>query len=743
MTAIEHSARCTFGLFEADFQAEELWKAGFRVRLPGQAFKILTILLSKAGELVTREELQRRIWGGNTNVDFERALAGAINKIRDALGDSADNPRFIETLPKRGYRFIAPVAFQEPVPFAGAAPALPMQKAEAIPASVAALPVMVAAPEEFAISAVEEANAPAKTDFPTLGHRALPWIAIAAALIAVLAVVFLSWPSETAPIRVEQLTRNVPISTGPPNPENLITLATDGDRILTSVMDEGKPRLSAIYLSTGEVQTLQLPRELDANSLADISKDGSKLLLRSHLTSASEQPLWVVPSSGGSASRVGGVLAHDAAWMPDGTSILYANGNDLAVIRLGDGVSLPYAKLNGRAFWLRWSPDGTLLRFTLMDPLTHTSSLWELKKGSKTPKPVRTPERLSEREPHAACCGTWTADGSAYVFQSGGDLWELKGAGRTAPLVQLTNGPLQFASPVPARAGSRIFFLGLDQPSGLQVFDGKDGFHPAPAFLGNTTRADYSRDGAWVAWTDSDGRLWRARAADGSDKVRLTPDYLEAFLAHWSPDGKRLAVMGREPGKVWQTYLIDAAGGTPQHLLSENRNAADPGWSADGTKLVFGREPDLMGKESGPHTIEILDLRSGRTEVVPGSEGLFSPRWSPDGRWIAALTLNQESLMLYDLTQRQWKPLAAISGADPVWSADSRAIYMHAFMDSTDPILKVNVPDGTVTTIADLSAFHNRNTVNYFFGGLTPANQPLVVPQVGTGNLYTLDLKQK
>ena len=326
------------------------------------------------------------------------------------------------------------------------------------------------------------------------------------------------------------------------------------------------------------------------------------------------------------------------------------------------------------------------------------------------------------------------------MFESGGNLWELTSAAR---LHQLTNGPLRFASPVPARTGSSIYFLGLDQPSGLQMFDTREGFHPAPAFLGDTTRAAYSRDGEWVAWTDSDGRLWRARAADGSDKVRLTPDYLEAFLAHWSPDGKRLAVMAREPGRVWQTYLIDAAGGTPQHLLSENRNAADPDWSADGTKLVFGREPDLMGKESGPHTIEILDLSSGRIETVPGSEGLFSPRWSPDGRFIAALSLDQKSLMLYDLARQQWKQLAATSAADPVWSADSRSIYVHAFMDSTEPILKVSVPDGAVTSVADLSAFHNRNMVNYFFGGLTPQNQPLVVPQVGTGNLYTLDLKRK
>lgn len=416
---------------------------------------------------------------------------------------------------------------------------------------------------------------------PAAGHRAwsgreVSLAAGAGALFLVMLAVLWLWrrQPDAAPLRVDQLTRSSSISTGPPNMENLLTLATDGDRILTSVMHDGRPQLSSISISTGEIQRLALPQELAANSLADISKDGSKLLLRSHLSSASEQPLWVVPSSGGRALRVGDVLAHDASWMPDGTGVLYANGSDLAIIRLGDGVSTPFAKLNGRAFWMRWSPDGKLLRFTLMDPLTHSSGLWELDRSGGAPRRVSTPngDHLS------ACCGTWTADGSAYVLQAGDDLWALKGSGQNSIASQLTNGPLRFVSPVAARSGSRIFFLGLDQPSGLQKFAGREGFRSVPSFLSDATRVDFSHDGVWVAWTDSsDDTLWRARAIDGSDKVQLTPEYLEVFMAHWAPDGKRLAVMARERGRVWRTYLVDAAGGAPVPLLSEERNAADPG----------------------------------------------------------------------------------------------------------------------------------------------------------------------
>ncbi len=199
-------------------------------------------------------------------------------------------------------------------------------------------------------------------------------------------------------------------------------------------------------------------------------------------------------------------------------------------------------------------------------------------------------------------------------------------------------------------------------------------------------------------------------------------------------------MMAREKGGIWQKYLVDASGGRPEALLKETRNSADPGWAPDRTHLVYGREPDLMGKESGPRNLSIVDLTTHQTEVIPDSEGLFSPRWSPDGAWIVALSLDQKSLSLYDVKQRHWKQLALTSAADPAWSADSKYVYVHAFLADREPILKVSVPGGTMQTIADLDNFHDQATANYFFGGLTALDAPLVQPRIGTGNLYTLDL---
>src|SRR5262245_52622168 len=112
-----------FGVFEADLHAGELRKQGKRIKLQDQPFQVLAVLLQHPGEVVMREELRNHNWSSDTFVDFDNSLNTAINKLREALGDSADNPRFIETLPRRGYRFIAPVAGADQKDSAWAGPA--------------------------------------------------------------------------------------------------------------------------------------------------------------------------------------------------------------------------------------------------------------------------------------------------------------------------------------------------------------------------------------------------------------------------------------------------------------------------------------------------------------------------------------------------------------------------------------------------------------------------------------------
>jgi len=106
--------RLAFGVFELDLAAGELRKRGVRIRLQQQPVQVLAMLLEHAGQVVSREELQKALWPADTFVDFDHGLNSAMNRLREALRDSAENPRFIETLPKRGYRFIAPIEVPAP-----------------------------------------------------------------------------------------------------------------------------------------------------------------------------------------------------------------------------------------------------------------------------------------------------------------------------------------------------------------------------------------------------------------------------------------------------------------------------------------------------------------------------------------------------------------------------------------------------------------------------------------------------
>jgi cholera toxin transcriptional activator len=133
VAAPQNSSRVLrFGVFEADLRSGELRKSGVKLRLTGQPFQVLAILLERAGEVVTREELQQKLWASDTFVDFDHSLNTAINRVREVLGDSASSPRYVETLARRGYRFVAPVQSESPPAWdarLSAAPANPVQAA--------------------------------------------------------------------------------------------------------------------------------------------------------------------------------------------------------------------------------------------------------------------------------------------------------------------------------------------------------------------------------------------------------------------------------------------------------------------------------------------------------------------------------------------------------------------------------------------------------------------------------------
>ena len=738
----------TFGTFEVDLDAGEIRRSGMRVRLPGQPFRLLVALLAHPGETVTRDELQHEIWGANTNVDFERGIASAVNKLREALGDSADHPLYIETLARKGYRFIAPVSVTPGPETIGT----DTSRTSAIEPASPLSSLELAEPSRNPNSGARMSGERAPAEHP-VNAAVKPWSRNPYWLILLLAcggmtlivlTATVTWRStrprkSPRPPKIQQLTQAGNIYPGPPNPETFLTIVSDGPRLYLPILVNGRPQLSSLALNGTEPQPINMPEDLSSGAITGISQDGSRLLVRSLRTRAPEQPLWIVPTAGSGALRVGEVLAHDATWMPGEESILFASGNDLSVAQLGNGTVSPYVSLPGRAFWMRWSPDGKKLRFTLLDPVSHTSSLWELEADTRKAHPMAVPELDGQN----LCCGSWTPSGDQFTFQSedahDSNLWVI-GRGDHARPVQLTNGPIQFSSPVPSREGRTVFAFGAEQPGGTRLYDStRHQFVTAPTFLRNAQRIDFSRDGAWVAWTDTRQRLWRARSKDGADLLRLTGSDLEVFNATWSPDGQQLLMMARQPGKTWQIFTVSASGGAPHLMLDDGHNLADPQWSSDGNQIVFGREADLMGQESGPHDIEVLDLRRHQTRTLPGSSDLFSPRWSPDGQWIAALSRDQARLVVYNLQQGTWKTLFTGGAADPVWSADSLAVYFHAFAQPDSAIMKASI-DGKLNIVADLSRLGPPAAENYFFSGITPDGSPLIEPRIGTGNIYSVEL---
>lgn len=714
------SSSFVFGLFEADLKAEELRKNGRPVRIQGQPFRVLAILLEHHGEVVSREDIQRRLWGDNTTVDFDHSLGIAINKLREALGDSADNPRFIETLARRGYRFIAPVT-EAPRP-----ERTPEAGHIANGTSISADPVAVSHPS----------IRPSIRLVATLFTLALLVIAALAAALLVRS------PATQPPLRISAVTHHGHVLAGQLDVESFAAMAVEGGRIYFSQLEDGRPVLAQALTANGEVQDLRLPSEIVAPLICAISPDGTRLIVRSHLAREAEQPIWIIPALGGQARRFSSVLAHDATWMPDGQHILYATGNALFEAREDGQESRQLISLPGRAFWLRWSPDGERLRFTVLNPESGSPALWEYTSSSRQVHPLLQGWGL----PSAECCGSWTPDGKSYVFQSahGGpiDVWRMRGANLDRDPVRLTNGPLKYESPVAGSASDRIFFSGIDYRREMLAYSAAEHrFLPLGNNLGATALVEYSRDGQWVAWLNGvDDTVWRSRA-DGSGRLQLTTPSLSVFSMKWSPDNRSLALMARKAGEPWAIYMVDANGGNLQPVLEEDRGQADPNWLADGASILFGRVPDVMGGEAQPKAIFTVDLHTHAVEKIPGSDGLFSPRLSPDGHYIAALHADQKGMMLFDRSTQRWTTLIEGGAADPVWASDSRSIFYQNFLEPGEPIYRIELASGSARRLATLADLQPADALDYRLITLAPGDQPVVNTQSSSVNIYSLDLK--
>ena len=688
-----------FGIFELETHTGELRRNGVKLRLQDQPYQVLLKLLEHAGQTVTREQLRSALWPADTFVDFETGLNTTIKRLRETLGDSAENPAFIETVPKRGYRFIAPVtppnSSSEPVAgTVGPGRRVPLSTILQLSTVV----IMAVFSVGFALRHWSTA--------PSLPTRVLDFT---------------------------QLTSDGQAKQG--------RLLSDGSRIYFSeVLPVGRI-IAQVSAKGGETTTF--PTTVSNPRPADLSPDGTELLILSGGMSKKEEifggALWILPVAGGSAQPVDNLLATDAAWGETAETILYCSGHDLYIINRDGSNRRKLLTIPGYVDSLRWSPNRQRLRFTMISrDMGGTSSIWEISANGTGLREV-----VPGSPGSAACCGAWMANSDDFLFQRTRagriDLWELPGshsALRPDP-TRLTAGPMNYSEPTASRSRNEAFVVGSIPRAELVKYVEATG-ELAPYLSGISAEGvEISRDGQWVAYTlFPEGTLWRSNIT-GRDREQLTFPPMRAFLPRWSPDGKEIAFNGTANGDHWTTYLIPAHGGVARQMIPGNEETADATWMPDNNSVVFG--PWSGGESRG---IKVLDLGTNQVSPLPGATEMWSPRTSPDGRYIAALSQQDSKMMLFDLRTQKWEELSADYSGYPNWSRDGKFLYFQEWNRGSglpSQVVRIHIGNRKLETIVDLKNL-DRLSIGTFmsWSGLAADDSVLLSRNNSTQEIYVV-----
>jgi len=562
------------------------------------------------------------------------------------------------------------------------------------------------------------------------------WLWVLAAAVVVLAIagtfIWLRLP-QTPPrvLATTQLTKD-----GAPKYEVL----TDGSRLYIGESNWTNQLLVQAAVTGGE--TSPIPTPFPSPILVDISPDRSQLLIVNWVSNE-PQGFWAIPLPSGPPRRLADVKGGNGRWSPDGRQLVFAKGEDVYLAKAdGTDARKLFAVSDGGVDNLQFSPDSTRMRFSAWNGKDNSSSIWEIRADGTDLHPLLPGWRNAPSE----CCGLWSPDGHYFLFivrssplLRGGNIWALRetnSAFRKYParLFQLTARPMLFGAMTWSPDGKKLFVDGLQERGELVRYDTKQrAFVP---FLSGiwANNVSFSRDGEWIAYVSyPEGTLWRSRV-DGSDRLQLTNPPIFAFLPRWSPDGTQIAFTDIQAGRPWKIFLISAQGGEAEEMLAEKLAQNDPGWSPDGKQLVFGR---YARSES---TIQLLDKNSKKMSIIPGSQGLYSPRWSPDGRYLAALTTVWTKIVVFDFKKQQWSDwLSGHRYGYPAWSRDGKYLYFR--MDQLG-YYRVQLGQTQAELVVDLKDFHQFSAGNMGpWSGITPDGSPLFVRDTGTDEIYALDLE--
>jgi Tol biopolymer transport system component/DNA-binding winged helix-turn-helix (wHTH) protein len=587
-----------FGRFDLDLKARELRRDGLKVRLQDQPFHVLALLLEQPGEVVTREELRERLWSGDTFVDFERGLNNAVRRLREALGDSAEVPRFVDTIPRVGYRFVGPVEGGAGSAAGPAAPSIPAR-----PAADSAQPLL---------------RAPRRL-----------WTVLALGALAAAAAVSLTLtrPRKQEPPGLRYITFSGQ-DWGP-------AASPDGGAVAFTSERDGRRRIWLAHPAKGDEAPLTSG---PVDSGARFSPDGTFLLFTR--LEAGVESLYRVATSGGEPQHLL-ARAANGDWSPDGRRLAYtwyAHGQRPAYV-------LGVADANGgrprelalvEASWMsppRWSPDGRWIAAAhARGPTGDWAALiFDAASGAQRRLPP-TPRLGSMSVP------VWSSDGRDLLYvqtaapgsRSGRLVQQRFTGGDTATLLRLfAPGPGLDAAGRGRMVGDTAVFR-----QNLREYTPGGGAFESPRWLTRGFSEDsepaYSQDGGELIFTSNRGgsrNLWALSI--GSGTLRRLTDHPADDRDPRVMRGGRILWTSNQTG-AFEVWIAEADGSSPRQVTHGGTNAQGPVATPEGAWIFYTTpDPDRRG------LWKIRPDGSEPTPLVPGDVKVADV--SPDGQLMLLL----------------------------------------------------------------------------------------------------------
>jgi Tol biopolymer transport system component/DNA-binding winged helix-turn-helix (wHTH) protein len=577
-----------FGAFQVNEASGELRKHGVKIRVQEQPFQILVLLLEHANEIVGRDEIRAKLWPENTFVDFDNAISSAVRKLREALSDSADNPRFVETAARRGYRFIGQIAVESPPQPLAPKPA----RSKAIALAAGALLILGAS--IWWLRPRPQSNAPAPVPVPLTAAR--------------------GWEMQPS-------------------------FSPDGNQIAYAWDETGTGNSSHVFVKLiGSGSAVEVTSGAKADSYPAWSPDGRTLAFIRSMDHGNA--LYTIPPLGGTERKIAeGYFVDGSSWSPDGKFLAVADresSNNLPSLYLvsvesGERLRLttpPNIKTEDRdpAF----SPDGRKLLFTRCHE-TYACGLYllDLSPGYR---PTGRPRPLRE-ERDKIYGAAWTSDGKEVVYAV------YREAGLGTQLIRIRLGASAAPEPL-AYAGGSVTAPAIAQPANRLAYvhwsDDIDilQFQPGkpPHRFASSTRYEglpqYSPDGKRVAFCSQRSgqmEIWVC-ASDGAHPVQLTDFRDHSGTPRWSPNGTSLA-FDRHLKGVWRILVMASDGGAPHRLTADDADEVIPSWSRDGKWIYYASD------------------RTGRYEIWKApAKGGHGTQVTRNGGWTAFESYDGQSL---------------------------------------------------------------------------------------------------